>query len=128
MLLAAFHDDLDLLGISTVYGNAPLSKTTNNALSILTAIGKPYVAVFPGAQKPFSRAIKHAPDIHGESGLDGTDLLPRPDRRPLTHVNAIKEMRDSLMACPAQTAWLVVTGTLTNAGLLFAVHPEVSRS
>lgn len=126
ILLAAYHENLKLLGISTVYGNAPLSKTTSNALSILKAIGREDIPVWPGALKPFSREIKHAPDIHGESGLDGTDLLPRPDRRPLTHCNAIKEMRDSLLSCPPHTPWLVVTGTLTNAALLFATFPEVS--
>lgn len=68
----------------------------------------------------------HAPDIHGESGLDGTGLLPQPIRRPLTHCNAIKDMRDALMACPPGTAWLVATGTLTNIALMFAVFPEVS--
>lgn len=29
------------------------------------------------------------------------------------------------MACPPDTAWLVTTGTLTNAALLFATFPEV---
>lgn len=116
-----------MLGVSTVYGNAPLSSTTKNALSVLQAIGKSNVPVFPGKQNPFSRPVKHAPDIHGESGLDGTDLLPKPDRLPLPHCNAIKEMRDALLATPKNTAWLVATGTLTNAGLLFSVFPEVSK-
>lgn len=127
-MLAAYHDNLDLLGVSTVYGNAPLSKTTNNALSVLQAIGKTNVYVYPGVSKPISRTIVHAPDIHGESGLDGTDLLPQPERRALTHCNAIKEMRDALMAYPLGTAWLVATGTLTNIALMFAVFPEVGLS
>jgi uridine nucleosidase len=63
----------------------------------------------------------------GESGLDGTDLLPKPVRRPLSHLNAVKEMRDSLMACQPNTAWIVVTGTLTNLGLLMATFPEVAH-
>lgn len=63
----------------------------------------------------------------GESGLDGTDLLPKPERKPLSHLNAVKEMRDSLMACPPNTAWIVVTGTLTNLGLLMATFPEVAH-
>lgn len=111
-----------------MYGNAPLSKTTRNAQSILQAIGRTDVPVHPGVSKPFSREIEHAPDIHGESGLDGTDLLPQPDRRPLTHCNAIKDMRDALLSCPPGTAWLVATGTLTNVALMFAVFPEVSPS
>lgn len=56
---------LDLIGVSTVYGNASLDRTTKNALSVLEAIGKSETCVHPGASKPFCREAKHAPDIHG---------------------------------------------------------------
>ena len=39
ILLAAHHPDVHLLGISTIYGNAPLTKTTHNTLAVLTALG-----------------------------------------------------------------------------------------
>lgn len=48
-----------------------------------------------------------------------------PRRRPLTHCNAIKEMRDALMACAPGEAALVCCGPLTNAALLFSIYPEV---
>lgn len=35
-------------------------------------------------------------------------------------------MREALLACPPNTAWLVATGSLTNIGLLFATFPEVA--
>lgn len=126
-MLAAHHPSLALLGISTVYGNAPLHNTTNNALSILEAIGRSEICVFPGASQPFCRAGSSAPNIHGESGLDGTELLPKPRRKPLSHCNAIKEMRDALLACRPNTAWLVATGALTNVALLMATFPGVAR-
>lgn len=34
-------------------------------------------------------------------------------------------MYEALMACPPNIVWLVTTGTLTNAALLFATFPEV---
>jgi uridine nucleosidase len=34
-------------------------------------------------------------------------------------------MYEALMACPANSAWLVTTGTLTNAALLVSTFPEV---
>lgn len=117
---------MDVIGISTVHGNASLKKTTNNALSVLEAIGKSNIPVHPGAEKPFCRHVETAPDIHGESGLDGTQLLPKPKRLPLTACNAVKDMRDALMSCPRGTGWLVATGTLTNISLLFATFPEVA--
>lgn len=63
----------------------------------------------------------------GATGLDGTDLLPAPTKPPVTDVNAIVAMRDSLMAQPKDKAWLVATGTLTNVALLFATFPEVAE-
>ena len=39
--------------------------------------------------------------------------------------NAILAMREALLAQPRNTAWIVVTGPCTNAGLLFATFPEV---
>ena len=126
ILLAAYHPDLRLLGISTCYGNASLSRTTQNALSLLEAIGHPEIPLFPGASKPFCRASVAAPDIHGESGLDGTKLLPTPKRSALTHCNAVAEMKDALLACPPNTAWLVATGSLTNIALLFSTFPSVA--
>lgn len=129
--------------MSTVYGNASLDRTTKNALSVLEAIGKSEICVHAGASKPFCREAHYAPDIHGlhqrtgelaetltglpgESGLDGTDLLPIPRRKPVTHCNAIKDMKEALFAYPANTAWLVAIGPLTNVALLFATFPEVA--
>ncbi|KAL8987735.1 MAG: hypothetical protein Q9169_008659 [Polycauliona sp. 2 TL-2023] len=65
ILLAAHHPHLELLGLSTVHGNASLAQTTANAGSILTAIGAQHIPYYAGAAKPFCRKAVHAPDIHG---------------------------------------------------------------
>jgi uridine nucleosidase len=65
ILFAACHPAVRLLGISTGYGNASLDQTTSNALSVLDAIGRPDIPVFPGASKPFCREAHYAPEIHG---------------------------------------------------------------
>ncbi|PGH08370.1 DNA glycosylase [Blastomyces parvus] len=127
ILLAAHHPSLKLLGISTVHGNGSLENTTVNAGCILEAMGRSDIPVYLGAAKPFCRAAVHAPDIHGLSGLDGTDLLPTPTRPPVRNPNAIVAMRDALLAQRKNTAWLVATGTLTSVGLLFATFPEVAE-
>ena len=69
ILLAARHPDLNLLGVSTVHGNASLENTTRNTLSVLKAIGREDVPVYPGTAKPFCRSAVHAPDIHGTQPL-----------------------------------------------------------
>ncbi|KAL9610683.1 MAG: hypothetical protein Q9167_004631 [Letrouitia subvulpina] len=125
ILLAAHHPSLELLGISTVHGNASLAQTTANVGSILTAIGKGDVPYYSGIAKPFCRNAVHAPDIHGETGIDGTDLLPEAVVPPRKNTSAILAMRDAILAQPAGRTWLVATGTLTNVALLFSAFPEV---
>lgn len=126
ILLSALHPDVKLLGISTIYGNAPLSHTTINTLAILKAIGREDIPVYAGSSKPFCRPIALAPDIHGESGLDGTSCLPVPDQKPKTDDSAVEAMFKALSNEEAGTPWLVCTGALTNAALMFAVHPEMT--
>ncbi|KAI9791665.1 MAG: Uridine nucleosidase 1 [Piccolia ochrophora] len=125
ILLAAHHPSFHLLGISTVHGNASLIRTTENASRILSAIGRPSIPVYPGARKPFCRTAVHAPDIHGISGLDGTNLLPPPPSGPPPTRSAVLAARDALLSTPQNTAWIVSTGALTNVALLLSTFPEV---
>ncbi|XXG93893.1 Uridine nucleosidase 1 [Hypoxylon texense] len=134
ILLAAYHPGIQLLGISTVHGNASLEKTTKNALSVLAAIGKQdAVAVHAGAAHALVRAPTHAPtDIHGESGLDGTSLLPPADPQRTAAAyqgpSAVDAMASALRACEPGTAWVAATGALTNVAALFRKHPELREA
>ncbi|KAK2592851.1 Uridine nucleosidase 1 [Conoideocrella luteorostrata] len=126
MLLAAYHTRIKLLGISTVFGNASLDHTTRNAASVLTAIGKHKdIPLYRGSPKALERPAVHAPDVHGESGLDGTDLLPQPQCEPLERP-AVEAMYEAVMAQSPGTAWIVATGSLTNLGALLRQHPDVT--
>lgn len=100
--------------------------TTHNAASLLTAIGKhKEIPLHVGLGKALERPALHAPtDIHGKSGLDGTDLLPEPGCEP-SPVPAVEAMAAALGQQEAGTAWIVATGCLTNVGALFRKHPEL---
>jgi uridine nucleosidase len=97
-------------------------------MSVLEALGCRDVPVYPGASKPFCREAVHAEAIHGDSGLDGTTVLPDPVR-PIPEITgdngAINAMYQALSKTVPGTAWLVATGALTNVGLLFAVYPSL---
>jgi uridine nucleosidase len=108
-----------------VHGNASLARTTYNAGSVLTAIGRPSIPVYPGASSGLVRPAVHAGDIHGESGLDGTQLLPVPGVAPKSEP-AIDAMATALLQTPAGTAWLIATGAVTNIAQLFAKYPSLA--
>src|SRR5215210_2430271 len=73
MVVAACHTNL--LGITTVAGNAPLESTTQNAIVMRDLLGID-VPVHAGANRPLIAPAQHASYVHGASGLDGADLAP----------------------------------------------------
>jgi len=119
ILLALASPELELRGITTVAGNQTLDKTTRNALKVLELAGRTDVPVAAGADAPLRRTLRTAPNVHGESGLDGPDL-PEPATKPLEGHAA-----DVLAEWIEPGVVLVPTGPLTNVALLLERHPDV---
>ncbi len=115
LLLALASPELDLLGVTTVYGNQTLAKTTANALRVLDLAGRADIPVAAGADRPLVRELTVASHVHGDSGLDGP-ALPPAGRAPLGE-HAVDFMARTISASPAPVT-LVPTGPLTNIALL----------
>jgi inosine-uridine nucleoside N-ribohydrolase len=121
LLVAGRHTDL--VGVTTVAGNAPLSATTRNALIMLDLIGKSEVPMHAGADQPLVVPPRHAGYVHGESGMDGADL-PEPSRSP-DSADAIGFIIETCRA--TEGIWLVPTGPLTNIALALRAAPDLAR-
>ena len=80
--------------------------------------------LYRGAETALERLAGHATDVHGESGLDGTKLLPKPECEPVDK-DAVEAMYEALMAQPKGTAYIVAIGALTNVGAILRRHPDV---
>jgi inosine-uridine nucleoside N-ribohydrolase len=119
LLVAARHTDL--LGITTVAGNAPLDRTTRNAL-IMRDLLDLHVPVHSGAERPLVVEALHASYVHGESGMDGADL-PEPSG-PVDSTDAIGFIIDTCRA--DEGVWLVPTGPLTNIALALRAAPDLA--
>ena len=64
------HPGIQLLALTTVYGNVDVDKATRNAQYILDTIGAVDVAVVKGEAKPSVQApLPHAEFVHGADGL-----------------------------------------------------------
>lgn len=118
LLLAARH--CDILGITTVSGNASLEATTKNAL-IISQIAGIDVPVHAGAARPLVAEAQHAPDIHGESGLGGPEL-PELTREVASH-DAVRFIIDTVRR--SDKVWLVAVGPLTNVALALREAPDI---
>lgn len=123
MLLAHGNPDIDLLAVTTVVGNQTLEKVTRNALSVATIAGITGVPFAAGCARPLVRTIETAPDIHGESGLDGP-ALPEP-AFDLDERHAVDLIIDTVMAHEPGTVTLVPTAGLTNIALAARKEPRI---
>ena len=66
------HRHAEVVGITSVSGNAPLAATTANALTV-TALLDVDTPVVSGAARPLVAEPIHAAAVHGESGLGGVE-------------------------------------------------------
>ena len=119
ILLAARH--LDVLGITTVAGNQTLNKTTTNTLKVIELAGLTHIPVAKGSSLPLVEKSRHAPQVHGESGLDGYDL-PEPTT-PLDPRHAVEFIVETVRAHDGVT--LVPTGPLTNVAAALRHAPDI---
>ncbi len=122
LILALASPELKVLAVTTSAGNQTPDKTLNNALRILTLLGRDDIPVAAGAPKPLARELIVADNVHGESGLDGP-TLPDPAFAPVA-MTALELMAKCLRESP-EPVTLVPTGPLTNIALLLAAHPEL---
>jgi inosine-uridine nucleoside N-ribohydrolase len=122
MLLAAHHPEIDLLAITTVAGNQSLEKTTHNALKVCSLATIRDVPIAMGMDRPLVRPAKHAPDIHGESGLDGPDI-PEATIEPIKK-HAV-DLLIELLLDSAGDITLVPTGPLTNIASAMRQQPAI---
>lgn len=118
IVLAAEHTEL--IGITTVGGNAPLIDVTNNAL-LTCQVFNIDVPVHSGAVRPLVASPLHAPEVHGEKGFDGLELPEL--KMTVASDDAVKYLIDS--ARSFEDLWIVATGPLTNLALAFREAPDI---
>jgi inosine-uridine nucleoside N-ribohydrolase len=118
IVVAARHTEL--LGITTVAGNAPLERTTYNA-RVMRDLLDIDVEVHSGAERPLVAEPAHSAYVHGATGLDGAEL-PAPTR-DLDGTDAVAFIVETCRE--REGAWLVPVGPLTNIGLALRAAPDL---
>lgn len=124
IMLALGSPELDILGITTVAGNVPLSRTSTNARIILEFCSRPDIKVFAGADRPIARPLVTAEHVHGKTGLDGPDL--HEPQMPLQAQHAVDFIIETLKREPSGTVTLCTLGPLTNIATALEKAPEIA--
>ena len=112
---------LDIRAVTTVCGNQTLEKTTYNARRICTLIGLD-APIAMGRPRPLFTDPMVAPNVHGQTGLDGP-VLPEP-KMEVEKVSAVELMARILRESDEKIT-LIPTGPLTTIASLLLTHPEL---
>lgn len=110
----------DIKAITTVCGNSDIESVTNNARYVLDLIGSK-TPIYSGASKPLKRRLVKAV-VHGESGLDGADVL---QKESLTG-SAVEKIIEIVRNDPGKIS-IVVLGPQTNIAKAFMQDPELPQ-
>ena len=122
-LALASPDELDLLGITTVAGNVPLELTQRNARQMCDIAGRFDVPVYAGCAAPMLRPLQTAEMIHGETGINGIDVIE--PKTPLQSQHAVDYIIDTLLDAEDDSITLVPVGPLSNIGTAIDREPAI---
>ena len=124
MLALGSPDEIELLGITAVAGNVPLSLTERNARVICELCGRFDVKVFAGADKPVARALVTAEHVHGKTGLDGPELAE--PTMALQDQHGVDFIIETVLREAPGSVTLCTLGPLTNIALALRKAPEIA--
>lgn len=82
---ALSFEEVELIGVTTSFGNVTLENATKNTINLLDLLGHSHIPVFEGASLPWGETSyepqPHLLHIHGDNGIGNVEL-GEPKRQP----------------------------------------------
>lgn len=125
IVFAFQSEQLEVLGLTTIFGNVDTHLATLNALRLLEIMGKD-VPVAEGASHPiYMKKLPPPTNVHGKDGLGEIDL-PLPKAEPIKG-SAAEFIIQTVMDNPGEVT-LIVLGPMTNIALALALEPKLAEN
>jgi len=125
ILFALYSPEVELVGLTTIFGNVHTPLATQNALRLLAFANHAHIPVAHGAAKPLHIGFDQpAVVVHGKNGF-GEVELPTPNTPP-DQRSAAQFLVDTIMANPGEIT-LVPVGPLTNLALALSLEPRIAE-
>ena len=130
ILLALASPELEVVAVTTIFGNASVEDCTANAHRVLEAAGRSDIPVHMGAGKPLLRPANEgwASHIHGGDGLGGVaDSASSRGASGATDKHAALAIAEAVMATPGELTILAL-GRMTNVALALSLEPRLAEA
>jgi purine nucleosidase len=124
LVALASPNELEVLAVTTVAGNVPISLTSKNARKALELAKRTTTPVYAGAAAPLRRKLVTAEYVHGRTGFDGYEL-PEPTM-PLADGFAPDAIVDLVMQRKPGEVTLCCQAPLTNIALALEKEPRLA--
>lgn len=127
ILFALKSPELDVLALTTVFGNHFVEITTRNALVALELAGREDIPVARGAYSPLVRNYQSPPTfVHGDDGLGDAGFTTEPESEA-AHTRAAQFIVEAVMSRPGEIT-LVPIGPLTNIAMALKLEPRLVKA
>ena len=125
IFFALCSPELELIGLTTIFGNVHTELATKNALRLLEIAGRADIPVAHGADDALTRDYEGpVPFVHGADG-QGEIFLPDPAGAPID-LSAAQFIVEQARANPGEIT-LVPVGPLTNIALALRLEPRITE-
>eukprot|EP01047_Picozoa_sp_COSAG01_P095564 COSAG01_NODE_26240_length_720_cov_0.913043_1_plen_217_part_10 len=120
---------LEVLGITTVFGNAPVRTCTENALRLLERMGRLDIPVVEGEAQPLGSgpAPTFAAFVHGDDGLGNTHQPPPARTVAPSRQRAPEWLVEQVALAPGEVTILAI-GPLTNLARAVDLDPQFASN
>lgn len=123
LVLAASSEQIDILGVTVLYGNVSLDKAAENALMTLEVCNTE-APVYIGADKPLKKERKDMVSVHGKDGMGDQDLIH--PKHSAEDGDAVDFILDTIKSDPDEVE-IIALGPLTNIALAVQKDPDTMK-